>query len=350
MEHFKMKKHTHAVLICTFMMSPMLALANDSFYIGAKSGWVHGKNACESHRITCDNDALGGGVFAGYEFRDWLSFEAGYNYFGKMKADYPALANSTIIAGYTGRVQGIELGIKPQYNLSENVSLFAKTGTLAWWTDVKGSEVGYQHNAHDKGWSPMLGVGMEAAISNDLSARVEYQWFHNVGGGDTGGSSINMLTVGLSYHFGTARSKDMHASTSPTLVNDSGSVIEKMHMVLNDMNSKLMFEYNSSELSPQMIDSLQPVLERLTNYPQSVLTIEAHTDSRGSLAYNQKLSEKRALSVNNYLVSRGIAPSRLTIDAKGETQPVADNKTDEGRAQNRRVVLTSPSFRSQSSM
>lgn len=94
------------------------------------------QNACESHRIAYDNDALREGVFACYEFSDWLSFEAGYNYFGEMKADYPTLTNSKIIAGYTGRAQEIELGLKPQYNLNENVSLFV---TLAWltdWTDL----------------------------------------------------------------------------------------------------------------------------------------------------------------------------------------------------------------------
>ncbi|EKP0259645.1 OmpA family protein [Aeromonas sobria] len=339
-----MKKNTHIALFCTFMMSSMSALANESFYIGAKTGWVHGTNACESHRLACDNDALGGGVFAGYELSDWLALEAGYNYLGRMKADYPALANSNITAGYTGRVQGIELGLKPQYHLNEEVSLFAKTGTLAWWTEVIGHEVDYQCNTSDNGWSPMLGIGMEAVISNNLSARLEYQWFHNVGGGDTGGSSMNMLTAGLAYRFGSSQQKAMPATPAPTLVKDSGSVVEKMHMMLNDMNSKLLFEYNSSELSPLMIDSLRPVLERLTEYPQSVLTIEAHTDSRGSLTYNQKLSEERALSVNNYFVSRGIVPPRLTIDAKGESQPVADNKTDEGRAQNRRVILISPKF------
>ncbi|MBS4689625.1 outer membrane beta-barrel protein [Aeromonas sobria] len=96
------EKNTHIALFCTFIMSPMSALANENFYIGAKTGWVHGTNACESHRLACDNDALGGGVFAGYELSDWLALEAGYNYFGKMKADYPALANSNITAGYTG--------------------------------------------------------------------------------------------------------------------------------------------------------------------------------------------------------------------------------------------------------
>jgi len=63
------------------------------------------------------------------------------------------------------------------------------------------------------------------------------------------------------------------------------------------------------------------------------------TDSIGSDAYNQALSERRASSVAQYLLSQGVAPNKLTSEGKGESQPVADNETDEGRAKNRRVEL-----------
>jgi OOP family OmpA-OmpF porin len=337
-----MKINAHIGLVILISASPIFA---NEAYVGAKTGWVHGTNSCESHRLVCDNDALGGAVFAGYELNDWLALEAGYNYFGKIKADYPALANSHVTAAYTGRVQGVELALKPQYYLSEYSSLFAKVGTLAWWTDVTGNEVDYQHTANDKGWSPMLGVGMESEISDDFSARLEYQWFHNVGGNDTGGSSISMLTAGIAYRFGSKQQVPVQASPSSVIAKNSTIIVKKMHIELNDRTNKILFEYNSSKLTPLMIESLQPVLERLIKYPQSILTIEAHTDSRGSFAYNKLLSEQRALSINNYFVSQGIAPSRLTFDAKGEMQPVADNNTVEGRSLNRRVVLFSPSLK-----
>jgi OOP family OmpA-OmpF porin len=67
--------------------------------------------------------------------------------------------------------------------------------------------------------------------------------------------------------------------------------------------------------------------------------IEGHTDSIGKDAYNQKLSERRALAVREYLAAQGIAESRMIPTGFGESQPVADNKTAEGRAENRRVVL-----------
>jgi OmpA-OmpF porin, OOP family len=67
--------------------------------------------------------------------------------------------------------------------------------------------------------------------------------------------------------------------------------------------------------------------------------IEGHTDSNGSAEYNQDLSERRAKAVREYLVSKGVAGSRLTAEGVGETRPIADNTNAEGRAQNRRVVL-----------
>lgn len=321
---------------------PLPLFAND-LYVGAKAGWVHGHNACDSQRISCDNDALGAGVFAGYELNDWLALEAGYNYFGNMKADYPALGHSDVTAPYTGKVQGIELSAKPYWALNESTSLFAKVGTLAWWTDVTGEEVGYQYSSSDNGWSPMLGTGLEIAMTDNLSARLEYQWFHNVGGSGTGGSSINLLSAGVAYRFGP-KSTATVVAVAPVTAPVQPEQIEAMTMQLNEVSGNVLFAYNSATLTPAMVGALQPAVERLQAYPQAQLVIQAHTDNRGSQAYNQVLSERRAASVGHYFINKGIAASRLTLDAKGETQPIADNHTDAGRAQNRRVTLTSPPF------
>ncbi len=321
----------------SLLLTLSLPLLGNEVYVGAKAGLVHGHNACESHNIACDNDALGAGLFAGYELNDWLALEAGYNYFGSMKADYPALGHSDVSAPYSGKVQGIELGAKPYWHWNDSTSVFVKAGTLAWWTDVTGDEVGYQHNARDNGWSPMLGAGLDIAITDNLSARLEYQWFNNIGGSATGGSSINMLSGGMSYRFG---SKTTEPAAIAPVTPSQPEKVEVMALQLSELAGMVLFEYNSANLTSVMVDALQPVLKRLHDDPQAQLIIHAHTDSRGSSAYNQKLSERRALSVNNYFVGKGIAVSRMTLDARGETQPVADNHTDAGRAQNRRVALT----------
>ncbi|MNL60740.1 Outer membrane porin F precursor [compost metagenome] len=69
------------------------------------------------------------------------------------------------------------------------------------------------------------------------------------------------------------------------------------------------------------------------------IKVIGHTDSVGSDSYNQGLSERRASSVAEYVLSQGVAPNKLTSEGKGESQPVADNETEEGRAKNRRVEL-----------
>jgi OOP family OmpA-OmpF porin len=71
--------------------------------------------------------------------------------------------------------------------------------------------------------------------------------------------------------------------------------------------------------------------------PSSPVTVEGHTDSIGSNQYNQKLSERRANAVRQYLIEKGIASSRIQVIGYGEERPIADNKTAEGRAKNRRA-------------
>jgi outer membrane protein OmpA-like peptidoglycan-associated protein len=103
---------------------------------------------------------------------------------------------------------------------------------------------------------------------------------------------------------------------------------------------QVLFDYDKAVLKPAGIQALAPVVKELREQPSLRASIVGHTDSDGSDAYNLGLSKRRAESVRNYLVAQGIAASRLTTDWKGEREPVAPNTTAEGKAQNRRVVIT----------
>ena len=101
--------------------------------------------------------------------------------------------------------------------------------------------------------------------------------------------------------------------------------------------SDFTFAVNSAQLRSGLYAELDRVAQVLAAYPQTTITVAGHTDSTGSEDYNQTLSQKRADSVKNALIQRGVAPQRITAIGYGEGQPIADNDTDFGRQQNRRV-------------
>jgi outer membrane protein OmpA-like peptidoglycan-associated protein len=106
-------------------------------------------------------------------------------------------------------------------------------------------------------------------------------------------------------------------------------------------NDKVTFPLNRAEISPEAQAIIDEAIAPFKAENRGVFfEIEGHTDSTGDAAYNVKLGEERAMAVRNYLASQqGIALSRLSVISYGETKPVTDNKTREGRAQNRRVVI-----------
>lgn len=101
----------------------------------------------------------------------------------------------------------------------------------------------------------------------------------------------------------------------------------------------VLFAFNQSELTPVAQSKLDSLMPKLQSADVVSIKVIGHTDSVGSDTYNQALSERRASSVAAYLLSQGVAPNKLTSEGKGQSQPVADNETEEGRAKNRRVEL-----------
>ena len=101
----------------------------------------------------------------------------------------------------------------------------------------------------------------------------------------------------------------------------------------------ILFDFDHYKLREQSKKPLQEIAELLLSYPSLKIEIQGHTDSMGRDDYNLKLSQKRAEMVRSHLVSLGIDPSRLTSAGYGPFRPIATNKTQEGRAKNRRVVL-----------
>ena len=101
----------------------------------------------------------------------------------------------------------------------------------------------------------------------------------------------------------------------------------------------IFFDFDSSTLRPESIGELNRIKGVLEDNPSFVVEIAGHTDSIGTASYNEKLSLKRAQAVATWLIEHGIDASRLKVVGYGETQPIADNSTEEGQRQNRRVVF-----------
>jgi OOP family OmpA-OmpF porin len=99
------------------------------------------------------------------------------------------------------------------------------------------------------------------------------------------------------------------------------------------------FDFDKSVVKPAGKAKLDDLVAKVKGINLEVIIAVGHTDSIGSDAYNQKLSVRRAEAVKAYLVSKGIEKNRIYTEGKGEKQPVADNKTKEGRAKNRRVEI-----------
>ncbi len=117
-------------------------------------------------------------------------------------------------------------------------------------------------------------------------------------------------------------------------VQPSATRADELKLIVND---QVLFDVDSATLRPAALGTLNDIADVLGRYPGAVLTVVGYTDSTGSETHNQQLSERRAQSVRNYLISRGIAGSRMTAVGLGESDPIASNLTPEGRQQNRRV-------------
>jgi outer membrane protein OmpA-like peptidoglycan-associated protein len=105
------------------------------------------------------------------------------------------------------------------------------------------------------------------------------------------------------------------------------------------VRNEVLFDFNSAGLRQASRDSLREMANVFEKYPNTTISVQGHTDSIGSAAYNQRLSERRAEAVANYLENLGVRSSRLETIGYGKSQPRATNSTAEGRQLNRRVEI-----------
>jgi outer membrane protein OmpA-like peptidoglycan-associated protein len=149
------------------------------------------------------------------------------------------------------------------------------------------------------------------------------------------GAGIGAIAGGAVGAYMDRQEQELRRRTAGT-----GVVVERQgDELLLTMPAGITFPINSYQIQPQFFPTLDQVAQTLAQFPQTMIDIYGHTDPSGGDRINIPLSQNRAQAVANYLAQRGVQPVRMATQGFGSSRPIADNSTEAGRAQNRRVEL-----------
>lgn len=178
------------------------------------------------------------------------------------------------------------------------------------------------------GVGTLLGAGLGAIIGN------------NTGDGDAGRGALIGAGIGALAGGGIGQYMDQQEALIRQQLQGTGvSVTREGNNIVLNMPQDITFGSGQSSLRSEMANTLNSVALVLNKFDKTQVTVEGHTDSDGTNSSNQSLSERRALSVANYLASRKVNGQRLIPRGYGETQPIASNGNSAGKALNRRVEV-----------
>lgn len=168
-------------------------------------------------------------------------------------------------------------------------------------------------------WLWLLGhTALNAAVIGGVAKYAEADNKRSAMYGVGGAMAVSMLLCGVAYY----REECKVATVMGTKIS---------------VSQQIFFDYDKASIKPVSYPVLDEVYKVMVENPEVSVEVQGHTDNQGAADYNKKLSQARAESVMEYLVKRGIAPTRLTAKGYGLEVPIASNLTEIGRAQNRRV-------------
>lgn len=162
----------------------------------------------------------------------------------------------------------------------------------------------------------------------------------NTGDKDRGHTIAGALVGGLAGAAIGNYMDEQEAALRQTFQGTGVEVTRQDNNIVLTMPDAITFDFGQAGVKPQFYNVLNNLANTLNQYPETRIQIAGHTDNVGSDAANLQLSQQRANSVRTYLASTGVAAQRMQAVGYGESRPIADNSTDYGRAQNRRVELT----------
>ena len=336
--------------------------ANSAWYIGAGIGG--GKANIDQDRIqtalrsngstvtsfgTDEKDGPTYKLFIGKQLNRYLAIEAGYFDIGKYS--FNAVTSDGTLNGQAG-FRGVNLDLLAQLPLSERFSLLGRVGAAYTKTSThfSGNRLNAvtAPNASEKKAGLKAGLGLEYKFTEALAMRAEVERYRvNDAVNNTG--HVDTLSFALVYKMGRpvarAPAYVAPAEVAPVVAETAPPPPPPVKAAPVPVSEKVsfaaeaLFDFDKAVVKPEGKAALDELLVKLQGMNTEVMVTVGHTDSVGSDAYNQKLSLRRAEAVKAYIVTKGVDASRVYTEGKGESQPVADNKTAEGRAKNRRVTV-----------
>jgi OOP family OmpA-OmpF porin len=331
-------------IVLPFMVAAEIDLSEIQPFIGVKGGYQWADDSNYDHS---DPNGIIVGVMGGIQFsRNWR-WDVGYQYHEMLEAKAASIDVKTWL---------LESGLRYDWYVQDDLSVYGRLGVSYWDIDKSRPSASMLSAT---GWSPMGELGVSYDLRPNMRLSAGYQYIDAIGDSETGQYDSHALMVGLSYAFGSSSSEQgqdalgqdalrQDALRQRQLIEDSSvAVMQPQTFIFSaqSLGESYTFNTNSAEVSSQVFkDALTQLADILTTYPQSQVLIVGHTDSVGSDLSNQALSERRAQSVAAILERLGVKPSQMQVMGKGESSPIKSNDTKEGRAMNRRVKLTIPSF------
>ncbi|GGJ07154.1 OmpA family protein [Halopseudomonas pertucinogena] len=184
----------------------------------------------------------------------------------------------------------------------------------------------------DRTTMAMAGVGIKNYLNENFFVKAGVDALYGIDHGNTEWQA----GVGLGLNFGGSKPAPVVAQAEPAPAPaPAPEPAPEMQSVRVELDVK--FDFDRDTIRPEFRQDIQSLAEFMKTYPSVTTTVEGHTDSVGTDAYNQDLSERRANSVRQALIDEGVESSRVNAVGYGESRPIADNSTDDGRAMNRRV-------------
>ena len=277
-------------------------------------------------------DDLFVGAALGVELTPWLGFEAEYN---QVKGDIdPVNSAEYKQTQINGNFYATSDLITKNYDSKIKPYVLLGAGHYKYENDVPG-----QSFADDEGTLGNAGLGAFWRLNDALSLRTEARATYNIDEDFWNYTALAGLNVVLGGHLKPAANVVEVAPVEPA----PAPVQPAPQQLVEDLNMELrvFFDTNKSNIKDQYKPEIAKVAEKLSEYPNATARIEGHTDNTGPRALNERLSLARANSVKSALVSEyNVDAARLSTQGFAWDQPIADNKTKEGRAMNRRVFAT----------